>query len=696
MYSELIGNYKKYRIKSLYGNKLTLNSVANQYRMLKQQFGNLARTIGNLFLPIVEKVLPVVNGLVIAMKQLLESFGISLWGDNWRKDIMGGTSAGYTDDSLENLGDDAEDLGENLDDASKSAKKLKNNLIGIDKLNIISPQDDSGDGDDGAGSEIDLSKQIAGAVADYEKVWEEAFKRSENLAQKYADRIINAFKTGDWESVGQFFSTKLSNALSNIPWDSIYSNAKGFGKGLADFLNGLITPKLFKQLGKTIANSINTVLHSKNAFYQNIKWSQMGTALADGIKSFLENWDAGLTGETLSSFASGLLAACTSAIRQLAENNSFEALGQRLVDFICGIDWGSLAWNLYGFFHALAQAMGEFPSDLLSGIAIGILEKIYSPEAIEKAKPQIEEFKKANDKVFQWFATTGTPIQGLVLMPDEEGLKKSVNNIKKWYNNDVKPWFTKERWKELYDSIKVALQEKWGEIVEWWDSTGVPKWFNNNVKPWFTKERWKSLYDNMRLGLKEKWNEIVKWWNSSGFVNWYNNDVKPWFTKDKWDFSGIEEALKQAWNNAIETIKQTWNKFAEWLNEKLKFSWEDVKIAGKTIIEGGDIILGKIPTFQTGGFPEDGLFFANHNELVGEFSNGKTAVANNAQITAGIEEAAYRGMVRALASGAGNFNSGTQRIEIPVILNGKEIARVVNNENARSGAKMLGYGTGYN
>lgn len=43
-------------------------------------------------------------------------------------------------------------------------------------------------------------------------------------------------------------------------------------------------------------------------------------------------------------------------------------------------------------------------------------------------------------------------------------------------------------------------------------------------------------------------------------------------------------------------------------------------------------------TFATGGFPEDGLFFANHNELVGRFSNGKTAVANNEQIVAGIAE----------------------------------------------------------
>lgn len=54
-----------------------------------------------------------------------------------------------------------------------------------------------------------------------------------------------------------------------------------------------------------------------------------------------------------------------------------------------------------------------------------------------------------------------------------------------------------------------------------------------------------------------------------------------------------------------------------------------------------------LPRFANGGFPEDGLFFANSTELVGRFSNGRTAVANNEQIIAGIEEATYKGFMRA-------------------------------------------------
>lgn len=51
------------------------------------------------------------------------------------------------------------------------------------------------------------------------------------------------------------------------------------------------------------------------------------------------------------------------------------------------------------------------------------------------------------------------------------------------------------------------------------------------------------------------------------------------------------------------------------------------------------VFASKLPTYSTGGFPEDGLFMANHGELVGKFNNGKTAVANNDQITTAFAQA---------------------------------------------------------
>ena len=57
------------------------------------------------------------------------------------------------------------------------------------------------------------------------------------------------------------------------------------------------------------------------------------------------------------------------------------------------------------------------------------------------------------------------------------------------------------------------------------------------------------------------------------------------------------------------------------------------------------LIAANTPAYATGGFPEDGLFFANSGEMVGKFSNGKTAVANNDQIVAGISKGVYDAIV---------------------------------------------------
>lgn len=80
----------------------------------------------------------------------------------------------------------------------------------------------------------------------------------------------------------------------------------------------------------------------------------------------------------------------------------------------------------------------------------------------------------------------------------------------------------------------------------------------------------------------------------------------------------------------------------------------------------------RIPrAYATGGFPEDGLFFANHNEMVGKFSNGKTAVANNDQITQGIKQAVIEGMSEVFA----NANVGQQNGSIVVQIDGQEVFR---------------------
>jgi hypothetical protein len=92
---------------------------------------------------------------------------------------------------------------------------------------------------------------------------------------------------------------------------------------------------------------------------------------------------------------------------------------------------------------------------------------------------------------------------------------------------------------------------------------------------------------------------------------------------------------------------------------------------GGIIAGTGALVASSIPKYATGGFPEDGLFFANSGEMVGQFSNGRTAVANNDQIVTGITQGVYSAMMAYNAQTRGQGGSGD------VYLDGTKVGRVV-------------------
>lgn len=109
------------------------------------------------------------------------------------------------------------------------------------------------------------------------------------------------------------------------------------------------------------------------------------------------------------------------------------------------------------------------------------------------------------------------------------------------------------------------------------------------------------------------------------------------FTADwRQSWEGIKNIFKGVFNGIISIGEWAINAVIRGFNKLFSIKVADwiPEIGGKTF--GIHLSEVSLPRFETGGFPEDGLFMANHNELVGKFSNGQTAVANNEQITQGI------------------------------------------------------------
>lgn len=154
------------------------------------------------------------------------------------------------------------------------------------------------------------------------------------------------------------------------------------------------------------------------------------------------------------------------------------------------------------------------------------------------------------------------------------------------------------------------------------------------------------------------WEEIKKFFKNVG--KWVDDKIiQP--IKDKFNTlpGWMKTLIRGIANTAITVI----NGLITGLNAMLAPLRAIIVVIGKVMGKNWTlqtISIPKIPKFAEGGFPEDGLFMANHNELVGKFSNGKTAVANNEDISKGIEQASFQGMMKALMATGGS----KQKVEI--------------------------------
>lgn len=162
-----------------------------------------------------------------------------------------------------------------------------------------------------------------------------------------------------------------------------------------------------------------------------------------------------------------------------------------------------------------------------------------------------------------------------------------------------------------------------------------------------------------------------------------------------WDDNVVSNKISGALDATTQKFEEWWGKLTSWWNSlklgqlKLKsphFEWTTQPAQGwiAKVLSAINLPTSlpklNVKWYAKGGFPEDGLFMANHNELVGQFSNGRTAVANNAQIQAGIEEAAYRGFMRAISQlGGMGGQGGTYKFVAE--LNGKTLFEEVVNQN---------------
>lgn len=209
----------------------TINSPANQMRMLKTSIVDLGVAIGTMFQPLLSVVLPVLNAIVIAVTRAFQALA-GLFGIEF-------DASAYADD-FSDISTGVESVGDAADSSGGKVKKLAKQLAAFDEMNTLNKNEDSSGGGSGGGGggSVSLPK------IDWDKLYSGGFDKVTNKALEMADKIYKAF-----EKLGK----KLNNTFKKIDWakisaglNEVWEALKPFGErigaGLEWFYDNVLEP----------------------------------------------------------------------------------------------------------------------------------------------------------------------------------------------------------------------------------------------------------------------------------------------------------------------------------------------------------------------------------------------------------------------------------------------------------------------
>ena len=754
---------------------------ANSVRVLKQEFQAWGSIIGSVVInalkPFVQALSKVMLKVISFTKTVADALG-AIFG--WTIEISGG---GATVDGMEDIADGVGDIGDNADSSNKKAQKLKKTLLSIDEIHALDDNSDSGSGG-GSGSGGSGGGGAGSGV-------NSSLKKTDGLIEKYKSSIKDLY------SLGKYIGDTIADSLNSINWDNVYQSASNFGKGLADFLNGLISPKLFTALGKTIAGSIRTAIVFAFSFTSTFDWGNLGDSFASFINGALHEMSrvsdvTGLTGwqelgKTVNNIVHGIRDTLIHALINIDWKDAFkgisEFIGELDIDTFT-ILIGAFAWKhglkeitktlITSEWEKYATAKGLSKTELaLRGVEVLVI--------VSAINYVLAHMKGWIDKLKEWFKS---PESGLGISNEATGFdgkkiklvtpldwrikeikwkikdaEKSVDDFFKNLGN-----YFKKGWKtfkknmslnvddlhnvlgpQLYNGFVGIINDIIGllnkipgveipkfkkKVVKGVDDTaeevgksaskiddsyknlsaGVSGYLGNiNTSLDGTKGKMDSmsskasgtslstsgsfsslssnLYnslsgvngslgntksnmglfqdaaENMRRGASNSFSTMAS--NASTYLGWTGgsfNGLKgkvdntngslgtfKWYANQNyrvgissWGFSGVK--------SSIDGIVRS-------LDDLFKYNNKRLNITTGTKYMGYQSLLDRAPRYASGGFPEEGPFYMNRGEMVGKFSNGKTAVANNQQITEGIKQAVMEGMAQVMMNSNAGGNS---------------------------------------
>lgn len=543
----------------------TADTWANQIRILKQNFEQLGAVVGgtliNAFKPLVQALNSVMGKLIAFAETVSNALG-KIFGWKYESGSGGAGTTGLATD-MEDAADSAGDIAGSTGKAVKNIDKMKNGLRSFDELKTISEKDSGS----GSGSGSGGSDGGAGAIGGSGGQW----VKQDSIFDDYKSSIDSLY------GLGEYIGNALKGAMDSIKWDEIYEKARGFGAGLASFLNGLFEGKkgetLLGKVGKTIAGTLNTVINASLGFTDTFDFEQFGLNLADSVNQFFNTFDFAGLADAINGWVQGLYTSLVTAVSKISWSDVIDGIKE----FISNIDIktvaiviGALTIKKILGLHLAKTALGVIGTSISRSIASAIAGKLGVEVAANSSIGTVLA-TALSGKISAAFAAIGTTFSaGVKALFGSEASKSAlafISPIAKAFTgitsivagtvtavtsfvSMLKDGFS---WvKEAIMGVGIALTAVGAVIL------GAPALVAAVVAGIV------AAVATIVVVVKDNWDAICEWF--SGAADWFDTNV---ITPVSDYFKGLWKSVSDFFENLWTDITDVWKTVSDWFDEKV-------------------------------------------------------------------------------------------------------------------------------
>lgn len=401
-----------------------------------------------------------------------------------------------------------------------------------------------------------------------------------NKIKEFADKLKEAWKTGDFTEIGRIVGEKLNQALESIPWDKIRKTSSKIAKVIATFLNGFIAAVDWTLVGSTIGNGLNVAIDFAYTFVTTFDWKKFGKAIGDLINGAVKTIEWAKAGKALSEGIKGLLDAALQAVA----TTDWKQIGVKIATFLNNIDWR-------GIITKTLTLLVEVPKAIFDLLA-GFIEETDWGKLVKDIAGGIRDFLIGYD----WkglFKSAGELVGAAIKALFDvgqvigEAISNALESAKEYFQDKIK-----ECGGNIVEGILKGIVDALGNIGKWIvDNIFTP--FIDGFKEAFgihspsavMAEQGGYIISGLLKGLKDNLDSVIEW-------------CKNLPDKVKNALGNAKEWLVEKGKNAIEGIKNGYEavKDSAFLSNVRKMKDEAFSaigdISGKVKSRGSELIAG--------------------------------------------------------------------------------------------------------